>query len=134
MSDDENRLIGHDSADDEVIHGLLEVVDLKSAAFRLVDAVGNAVDLAAVRNPTEARALVGLPVTATGPLLRAAGAKHDRLEGPSVTAMRSLHERLAIPAQPTLDALIAGARRSPEPSGIDLTDDELDVFLAVIHG
>ena len=48
--------------------------------------------------------------------------------------MRSLHERLAIPAQPTLDELIAGARHSPEPSGIDLTDDELDEFLAVIRG
>ena len=95
MRDYENRLIVHDSTDGEVlddldriaaaaptviqgavIHGLLEMVDLKSAAFRLVDAVGNAVDLEAVRNPTEAGSLIGLQVTATGPLLRGAGAKH----------------------------------------------------------
>lgn len=119
---------------DAVVHGRLEMVDLKSAAFRLVDAVGNAIDLRSVQNPTEASALIGRQVTATGPLWRGSGAKHDRMESPSVTAAASLDERFNVDAQPSLDELIARAHQSPEPSAIDLTDDELDEFLAAIRG
>ena len=44
-----------------------------------------------------------------------------------------LEQRFGILPHPSLDELVAAARQSPEPTGIDLTDDELDEFLAAIR-
>lgn len=123
-----------DGGSEAAVHGFLEMVDLKNAAFRVVDAVGNAVDLKSVRQPAEASALIGRQVTAIGPLHRGSGAKHDRMDSPTVTAATPLSERFNLAPQAGLDELIAASKLSPEPSGIDLSDDELDDFLAVIRG
>lgn len=44
-----------------------------------------------------------------------------------------LEQRFGILPHLSLDDLVAAACQSPEPMGIDLTDDELDEFLAALR-
>lgn len=115
------------------VHGLLEMVDLKSVRFRLVDAVGNRIDLIDVPDPAVASTLIGSRVTAVGALTQQEGARRARLHAPSLTGATSIHARLGTDDVATLDELVQGSQVVDEPEAIDLSDHELDDFPAALR-
>ncbi len=114
------------------IYGILEMVDLHSSRFRVRDVAGNAVDLPDVANAVEVAHLVGDRVRARGVLRRGSSTQHHRLEGSVVEAAPPIADRLGIAPSATLDQLLEAARRVPAPPPIEISDAEMDEFLAAI--
>ncbi len=114
------------------IYGILEMVDLHSSRFRVRDVAGNAVDLPDVANAVEVAHLVGARVRARGALRRGSSTQHHRLEGSVVEAAHPIADRLGIAPSATLDQLLEAARRAPAPPPIEISDAEMDEFLAAI--
>lgn len=123
-----------DEAGEVSVHGVLEMVDLHSARFRLRDPAGNAIDLHEVEGPEDAAHLVGARVVATGVLAVGQGTQHHRMEGASIAPEVPVESRLGIQQPASLDALRQQARTAPTPAPLDLSEDELDDFLAEIRG
>lgn len=122
-----------ESAAETVVHGLLEMVDLHTARFRVRDVSGNAIDLLDVVEADAVAHLVGESVTATGFLALGVGTGHHRMERPIVTAEMAIATRLEASAPPSLELLIKRSRTAPEPPALDLSDAEFDDFLAAIR-
>ncbi|MGB2701595.1 MAG: hypothetical protein WBC31_14625 [Candidatus Phosphoribacter baldrii] len=124
----------HDEAgvDEVAIYGILEMVDLHSSRFRVRDVAGNAVDLLGVANAAEVAHLVGDRVRARGVLRRGTGTQHHRLEGPVVEAAPPIAARLGVAPLASLDQLLEAARRAPAPPPIEISDAEMDEFLAAV--
>lgn len=116
------------------VHGELQMVDLKTARFRLSDAGGNDIDLVDVHDHLSAGRLVGSQVTARGLLKEGVGAQHHRLLGARVSARVPVEDRLRVPQQTSLDALVASARSAPQPQPLDLTDEEFESFVSAFRG
>lgn len=116
------------------VHGYLEMADLKTARLRIVDAVGNAIDLVDVRNPSEGRTLLGEQISAIGELTLGVGSKHHRMQHAFVSRRTPVPDRLGIASPDEGEQSLAhrGARPHPEP--LDLSDAELDEFLAHLRG
>jgi DNA-binding SARP family transcriptional activator len=108
------------------------MVDLHSSRFRVRDVAGNAVDLPDVANAVEVAHLVGDRVRARGVLRRGSSTQHHRLEGSVVEAAPPIADRLGIAPSATLDQLLEAARRVPAPPPIEISDAEMDEFLAAI--
>lgn len=122
------------SSQPAVLHGLLEMVDLRSSRFRLRDTAGNAIDLIDVVDADNAAALVGRNVRVHGALVAADGAQRHRMISPRITEGEAIGSRLGLPEHPSISDLLAQAHGAPAAPALDLSDDELDDFLAVVHG
>lgn len=117
-----------------VVHGTLEMVDLRSARFRLRDAAGNAIDLHDVGNAAHAAHLVGSSVMASGMLSVAHGTHHHRMDGATITDGPSVADRLGLESPEPLDQLIERSRAVEPSPPMNLPDEEWEAFLAEIHG
>ncbi|NNG38062.1 hypothetical protein HJ588_02070 [Flexivirga sp. ID2601S] len=115
------------------VHGVLEMVDLHSRRFRLRDAAGNGIDLVEVEEPDEAARLVGTRVVATGVLAVGQGTQHHRMEGAHISPEPSVADSLGIQRSADLESLRRGAEAAPAPQPLDLSDDEIEDFLAEIR-
>ncbi|WP_188836386.1 hypothetical protein [Flexivirga endophytica] len=124
---------GGEEAGEVSVHGVLEMVDLHTARFRLRDAAGNAIDLLGVAAPDEAARLVGTRVVATGVLAVGQGTQHHRMEEAQITPQESLESRLGLQPPPGPDELRQRALNTPVPAAVDISDEELDDFLAEIR-
>ncbi len=89
----------HENAGKSVLHGLLEMVDLRSARFRLRDAADTAVDLIDVVDAENAAHWVGERVTATGVLAVGRGTQHHRMETPTIARAESAGAQSGIEAR-----------------------------------
>lgn len=116
------------------IHGVLEMVDLRTARFRLRDAAQNGIDLIEVQNAEAAAHLVGESVTATGVLALGRGTGHHRMEQAVIAERLELGRRNSAAAAPTLIELAETAARKPVPAPMELAPDDLDDFLAALDG
>lgn len=125
--------IPHESAAETVLHGVLEMVDLRTARFRLRDIAGNAVDLHDVVDAAHTAHLVGEQVRATGVLGIGKGTQHHRMDGPLIEREESVESRLGVVPSSSLSELVDGARDAPTPPSLDISDDELDEFLTEIR-
>lgn len=120
------------SAEDKVVTGKLEMVDLHSGTFRVRDDVGNAITLYRVREPETAIRLVGTRTTATG--------TRDRARRGAALDDVTLSPAESLPASWTggmhdesWRARLADA--GPDPAGgIDLDDDEWEAFVVALRG
>lgn len=112
--------------------GRLEKVDLHSGEFRIRDDAGFGYALPSVVDPMSAAKLVGTHVLAEGEAERSRDGAVAKIHGATLTpAPDPLEEFTPQPTQ-TLEELLASA---PGPSGDgipDLTDDEVEAFLAAI--
>lgn len=115
------------------IHGVLEMVDLRTARFRLRDAAQNGIDLIDVRNAEVAAHLVGEAVTATGVLALGRGTGHHRMEQAVIAERLDLDQSLG-GAAGSLGELVQAAARKPAPPPMELAPEELDDFLAALDG
>lgn len=113
--------------------GRLEMGDLHSSAFRIRDAVGNTVDLVDVPEPETVIPFLGMNVTVTGLLTPAVGATKNRMRAPEITLAVGVLERFGLAELPSMETLREQARSAPEPQPLDLTDDEIDSFMAAIR-
>ncbi|MDO5682373.1 MAG: hypothetical protein Q4G46_06060, partial [Propionibacteriaceae bacterium] len=114
----------HTVANEAVLHGTLEMVDLRSSNFRLRDSVGNAIDLMDVVDPDEAAHLVGERVTVSGFFVAGVGTHRHRMENPRIIAGVDAASRLRLAPTPELASVIAEARTVPTAPPLDLSDDE----------
>ncbi len=118
-----------------VLHGLLEMVDLRTSRFRLRDAAGNGIDLIDVAEARSAAALVGQNVRVEGNLQIADGGQRHRMVSPHVMGAEAIETRLGLRPQPSISDLLIQARSAPSyPPPLNLSDEELDDFLAVVRG
>ena len=115
------------------VHGRLDMVDLRSARFRLRDAAHNSIDLVGVKNVEHAALLVGQLVSATGLLSPGRESDHHKVDG-AVVVPSKVRDMLGHPMPSLEEALAAAAKQAPVPEPLDLTLDELESFLAAIHG
>lgn len=134
LSRDPWQRTAHDDAGETTLHGLLEMVDLRSSRFRLRDIAGNSVDLHDVVDAEHAAHLVGEQVTVTGALAVGRGTQHHRMDGATVEAAKSLEERFRISPAASVETLLSEARSHPVPPPMDISDEELAEFLADIRG
>ena len=73
-------------------------------------------------------------VTVVGPFIGGEGTRRPRMEGPRVSRARDIGELLGTTAPPvSLRVAIAASEVMPAAEPLDLTDDELDDFLAAIR-
>ncbi|MDO5699755.1 MAG: hypothetical protein Q4G51_17460 [Dermatophilus congolensis] len=114
--------------------GLLEAVDLRNAHFRLLDDAGNRIELIDVVNSEAVAPLAGSRVAATGTYAKASGAGRSRIEGASIAEF-SLPALLLEAVAPLsgLPGIDAPGGLLPLPADLELSDEELDAFLAAIH-
>ncbi|WP_144009069.1 hypothetical protein [Enemella evansiae] len=113
---------------ERTVHGVLEMVDLHTARFRIRDVAHNTVELRDVVDAAAAAKLVGSRVTAQGRFV-------DRESTPRMVGV--IVSASDVPGvlgrvDPDLEQSVQQAAiREPEP--IDLSPEELDDFLASIH-
>lgn len=117
-----------------VVHGVLEMVDLRSSRFRLRDSAGNGIDLIDVVEPRAAAALVGRNVQAHGPLTVGDGGQRHRMVGPHILEEEGIEKRLGLAGHPTIHDLMVQAASAPPPPPLELSDEEVGDFLAAVHG
>lgn len=122
-----------DSSGEVTVHGTLEMVDLRTAKFRLRDTVGNRIDLVDVQLPEQAAHLIDERVSVVGVLLMGRDHRHHRIESPIITRAPSHDTLLTSPGPSTLGELVETASQLAAPSRVDLSDEELDSFLAEIR-
>lgn len=122
-----------DSSGEVTVHGTLEMVDLRTAKFRLRDTVGNRIDLVDVQLPEQAAHLIDERVSVVGVLLMGRDHRHHRIESPIITRAPSHDILLTSPGPSTLGKLVETASQLDAPSRVDLSDEELDSFLAEIR-
>ncbi|MDN5724968.1 MAG: hypothetical protein L0G99_03405 [Propionibacteriales bacterium] len=134
MSREPWRRRGREVTDEASLHGVLEMVDLHSSRFRLRDLAGNSVDLVDVVDALSVAHLVGEQVIAVGPLAVGQGTQHHRMEGPKIAVPEDLAARLGQAPFPNLGEMVQAAQQLPAVAAVDLTDEELDEFLAEIRG
>ena len=116
------------------MHGVLEMVDARTGHFRVRDDAHNAIELLDVPEPEAAATLVTQRVTVVGPFIGGEGTRRPRMEGPRVSRARDIGELLGTTAPPvSLRVAIAASEVMPAAEPLDLTDDELDDFLAAIR-
>lgn len=113
------------------VHGVLEMVDLRSARFRLRDAAHNSIDLIDVRNPPDVARLVGELVTATGLFTIGRGSDHHRVDNAMVEAAKI---RIVPDVSFSMEDAVLVARAKTAPPPMELTTDEVTSFLAAVHG
>lgn len=112
--------------------GVLKMVDIEQARFRLRDDVRNSIALHHVAEPERAAGLVGQRVTATGVPIYSTEGKFLRLEAPTI-------EATALPAEWTTRqyndvAAIIAAAPGPEPAGMPgFTEEEAEAWHALMH-
>lgn len=128
------RRATHEDAGETVVHGLLEMVDLRSSRFRLRDVAGNAIDPHDVADAERAAHLVGERVAVTGVLAVGRGTQHHRMDGATVEAAKPIEERLAISPTRPLEVLLSETRSHAAPPPMDISDEEFAEFLADIRG
>lgn len=112
------------------VSGVLDLVNLRSARFRIRDDVGNDIALEQVGNAGEAARLVGQRVTVTGEAQFGSRGQITKLLGADVIGTQ-------LPAwsiEPAAAAFVADAT-SPPTGGIDgLAEEEIRQFLASVRG
>ncbi len=114
--------------------GKLEAVDLRSAHFRIVDDVGNRIELHDVQDSADVAALVNHRVLAEGLYTPATASSRARLDGVTIRPFE-LPAELTEAAEPPAPDLATGALAvSAMPADLALSEDELEAFLATIHG
>lgn len=112
--------------------GVLKMVDIEQARFRLRDDVRNSIALHHVVEPERAAGLVGQRVTATGVPIYSTEGKFLRLEAPTI-------EATALPAewmtrQYNDVAAIIAAAPGPDPAGMPgFTEEEAEAWHALMH-
>ena len=111
------------------VHGLLEVVDLRSRGLRVCDDVGNRIPLTEVHDAEHVASLIGQRVTAVG----------YRSELHRNFTLRDVVVRVAdaVPvewAEPERDSWVSAFERpGPDPdAGLDLDDDEWATFTTAL--
>ena len=116
-----------------VVEGRLEAVDLKSNRFRIRDDAGNSIGLWDVLEPHGAAKLVGERAAGEG---IGVSDRHGVLIGISHARLRpSPIPDVWRPRPPgELQNIVASAPGPDPDGGVDLSDDEFDAFLAVMHG
>ena len=118
-----------DGADNVVVTGSLEMVDLRSHNFRIRDDAGNAIELQDVRDAHVAARLLGTDVTAAGRAVRDRTGLLRAVVGPEVAGEDETVSGLRVSPRMTIAALL-DAEPGPAPDGgIDLTDAEFAAFL-----
>lgn len=122
------------TAEPTTVVGTLEMVDLRSARFRLRDLVGNAIELIDVEDAEAAGKLVGQQVTASGTLERGDGQRHHRMESATIESHQLSQAVLAlVPTHADLETLAAAARAMPDVDPLELSDEDFDEFWTAIH-
>lgn len=121
------------AAGETQLHGILEMVDLRTSRFRLRDVAGNAVDLLDVVDPESAAHLVGERVSARGVLAVGHGTQHHRIERPVLTAQEPVVSRFDLSPAASISELTTRARTVTDVPPMDLSLEELDTFLAEIR-
>lgn len=123
-----------ESAGEATLFGVLEMVDLHSKRFRLRDLAGNTVDLHDVVDADTAATLVGHRVRVSGLLGVGSGNQHHRVDGPRIELAETVEDRLLIESSPSLEEIVTRAQAMPEPAPLEISDEEMDEFLAAIRG
>lgn len=125
-----------ESAGPATLYGILEMVDLHTRRFRLRDTAGNTVDLHDVMEAETAAALVGHHVRVSGLLGVGSGTQHHRVDTPQIERAEPVATRLGIESPPSLESLVAHAHAHalPEPIPLEISDEEMNEFLAAIRG
>lgn len=113
--------------------GRLEALDFRNGHFRLVDDVGNRIELVEVLDLGTAAELANQRVLAEGLFCPATATSKARLESVTLRPFE-LPDRLLPALQPSVPpAVTAGAEHARMPDEFALSDEELDAFLAAIH-
>ena len=114
-------------ASEVTLSGRLEPVDVRSAGFRILDAVGNVIDLVEFGDAGAIARLIGEVVTVTGAAVRG---PDGRLLGVAATSVAMA----ALPTWPTPTLPTFDNAKSPPMTGIDgVDDDEVAAFLALLR-
>lgn len=121
------RRAAHDET--ATLAGILEKIDIHSHELRLRDDVDNALDLIDVEHDVRAAALGGRRVQATGRALRARDGSLCGLLAPELTEFRSA---IAMTSPPSLEEQLATLPGPDPESGIELSDEEFQRFMAAI--
>lgn len=101
---------------DAEVRGVLEMVDLRSARFRLREHTGTAIDLIDVVDAGSAAHLVGARVVVTGVLVVGSATTHHRMERAFVEAQDSAGSDQRGPVQLVLPGTrVASLADAPEP-------------------
>ena len=109
------------------LSGRLVPVDVRCAGFRILDAVGNVIDLVEVGDAGAIARLIGEVVTVTGAAVRG---PDGRLLGVAATSVAMA----ALPTWPTPTLPTFDNAKSPPMTGIDgVDDDEVAAFLALLR-
>lgn len=114
---------------DTEVSGVLDLVDLRAARFRVRDDVGNDIALEQVGNAAEAARLVGTRVSAVGEAILGLRGQITRLVSADVTGVQ-------LPGwavEPAAATAIAGAVSPSEQGVAGVTDEDVDAFLALIR-
>lgn len=109
--------------------GFLEKVDIRSHEFRVRDDIGQAVELKHVLNDSVAARLVGQWVIAHGQGIANASGRLVSLSDVSVEPVLDPATEYVNVDAPDLDEILASAPGPDFQGGIELTDDEFDLFL-----
>jgi hypothetical protein len=126
------RADANTDAQEVVVSGRLEAVDLRSGKFRVVDDVGNRINLQEVRDADAAAHLINQRVRATGTAVRDGSHRLREVERPTLEA-QSLPDSWRQRGAADLTAELA--KQGPSyGAGVELSDEEYADFLAFIDG
>lgn len=115
------------------IAGRLEALDFRNGHFRLVDDVGNRIDLEEVDDPDTAADLANQRVQAEGKLTPATNTSKERLTSVRLRPY-ALPGHVSASSGPAVSAMPTEALDVPRlPDEFALTEAELREFLATIH-
>lgn len=119
-------------AEPATLAGRLEALDFRNGRFRLVDDVGNRIELHDVDDPGTAAELANQRVLAEGLLSPATNTSRAKLTGVRLRPFE-LPELISASLRPA-QAILTDVIDLPRlPDEFALTDTELDAFLAAIH-
>jgi hypothetical protein len=123
-----------EAAHSAVLHGVLEMVDLRTARFRVRDAAGNGIELIDVMDARTTASMVGESVRVEGTLVPGQRGSRHRMTDPRITLAKATAPRFGLAPTPSVSELIAQAKSAPVPPPLNLTDEELDDLLASTRG
>ena len=111
------------------MRGELRAVDLDSSRFRLVDDVGNKIELEHVEDATSVAGLVGTRVEAVGRYVPVRGAKRARLSDVVITQAVAPFR-----TEPVLSISDFVSRVRDQSQTLDLSPQEVERFVAGLRG
>lgn len=120
-------------AEDVVVVGRLEAVDLDRGAFRVRDDVGNRIPLVDVVDPDGTAPFIGRRVRAAGTAARRADGSLREVRRPTL-AEHALPAQWSSSARTNLGRLLADATGPDTSEPLNLSDEEFDAFLKAARG